>query len=114
MSSEEKKEGIKHDQGKDDFTYVSLEMMTALARVRAFGAKKYSRDNWKTGFKVTRSLAAALRHIFARLSGQKYDSESGLDHLWHAACCLEHAIYDAANHSHNEINPNVGHTEDGR
>lgn len=93
----------KHDDGKDDFTYVSTEMMTALARVRAFGSKKYSRNNWKKGFKIDRSLAAALRHIFARLAGQKLDFESGLDHLWHAACCLEHAIYDAARHPENEI-----------
>lgn len=94
---------IKHDDGKDDFTHVSIEMMTALARVRAFGAKKYSRDNWKKGFKIVRSLGAALRHIFARLAGQKLDPESGLDHLWHAACCIEHAIYDAAHHPQNEI-----------
>jgi hypothetical protein len=136
MSSEEKKENgtilinesyfsdfprlepnriaVKYDEGKPDFTYVSLEMMTALAKVREFGSKKYSRDNWKNGFKIARSLAATLRHVFARLAGQKYDPESGLDHLWHAACSLEHAIYDAANHPQNEINPIVDNTEDGR
>lgn len=114
MQSEEKKDksgitlisetgpAVKYDQGKDDFTYVSIELMTALARVRAFGAKKYARDNWKKGFKVSRSLAAALRHIFARLAGQKNDPESGYDHLWHAICCLEHAIYDIANHPEND------------
>lgn len=94
--------GTKHDQGKPDYTYISVELLDTMAAVRAFGAKKYSRSNWKRGFKVTRSLAAALRHIFAFLSGQTNDPESGLPHLGHAMCCLEHAIYDMIHHPHND------------
>lgn len=94
--------GIKHDQGKPDYTFISMELLDELAAVRAFGAKKYSRNNWKKGFKVSRSLAAALRHIFAFLSGQTSDPESGLSHLGHAACCLEHAIYDMKHHPQND------------
>jgi uncharacterized protein YjbI with pentapeptide repeats len=86
--------GVKHDQGKPDFTYLSTELLTEVAKVREFGAKKYARDNWKKGFKFTRSLAAALRHIFAFLGGEDKDPESGLLHLAHAVCCLEHCIYD--------------------
>lgn len=63
---------------------------------------KSGRDNWKLGFKVTRSLAAALRHIFLFLKGETYDEESGLLHLAHAVCCLEHAIYDMLNHPEND------------
>lgn len=95
-------EGIKHDEGKWDPTFVSAELIVTLAQVRAFGAKKYSRDNWKNGFKVTRSLAAALRHIFIFLSGETNDNESGLSHLGHAACCIEHAIYDMMHHPEND------------
>lgn len=94
--------GIKHDSDKPDLSMVSLEMLEAVARVRMFGAKKYSRDNWKKGFKVTRSLAASLRHIFAFLSGQTNDPESGESHLAHAVCCLEHAIYDMKHHPAND------------
>ena len=94
--------GTKHDQGKPDYTYISIELLDTIAEVREFGAKKYSRNNWKKGFKVSRSLAAALRHIFAFLSGQTNDPESGLSHLGHAACCLEHAIYDMKRHPHND------------
>lgn len=97
-----KKQGIKHDQNKPDLSMVSLELVTAVARVRAFGALKYSRDNWRQGFKVTRSCAAALRHIFQFLSGETYDDESGLSHLAHAVCCLEHAIYDMQHHPDND------------
>ena len=94
--------GVKHDQGKHDYTYVSKELLDTVAAVRAFGAKKYAKDNWRQGFAVTRSLAAALRHIFAFLSGETNDPESGLSHLGHAVCCLEHAIYDMAHRPEND------------
>ncbi len=93
---------LKYDQGKPDFTYISVEMLTAIARVREFGSKKYNRNNWKKGFKISRSLAACLRHIYAHLSGETYDKESSQPHLWHAACSLEHAIYDLANRPEND------------
>jgi hypothetical protein len=93
---------IKHDNGKPDFSMVSYDLMEEVAKVRMFGERKYARDNWKKGFKVTRSCAAALRHIFLFLSGQTYDSESGLNHLAHAVCCLEHAIYDMRHHPQND------------
>ncbi len=95
-------QGIKHDTGKPDFTYVSYELLEQIAVVREFGAKKYSRNNWKKGFKVTRSLAACLRHIFLFLNGETNDSESGLSHLGHAACCIEHAVFDMKNHPEND------------
>jgi hypothetical protein len=94
--------GTKHDQDKPDLSMISWELVSLLGHVRAFGSKKYSRDNWKKGFKVTRSCAAALRHIFLFLSGETNDSESGLSHLGHAVAALEHAIYDMQHHSHND------------
>lgn len=94
--------GIKHDQDKPDLSLISYELMEELARVRMFGAKKYARDNWKLGFKVTRSCAAALRHIFLFLKGETTDSESGLSHLAHAVACLEHALYDMKHHPEND------------
>jgi len=89
---------VKHDKNKPDFTYISYEMMEALAKVRAFGETKYSRDNWKLGGPnwIRRNLAACARHIWKHLRGEVNDEESGLPHLWHAACCLEHAIYEQA------------------
>lgn len=98
----EQKTAVKHDQGKPDLSHISYELVEAVALVRDFGAKKYSRNNWKKGFKVTRSCAAALRHIFLFLSGETNDSESGLSHLGHAVCCLEHAIYDMKHHPEND------------
>jgi hypothetical protein len=94
--------GLKNDSGKPDLTLVSYELMVLLARVREFGNKKYERNNWKKGFKVTRSLAAALRHIFQFLSGETLDPESGLSHLGHAIASIEHAVYDMEHRPEND------------
>jgi hypothetical protein len=102
MKKVKNKTALKFDQGKPDLSMISYELVSEVAKVRMFGSKKYDRDNWKNGFKVTRSLAAALRHIFLFLSGETNDSESGLSHLAHAVCCLEHAIYDMKHHPEND------------
>lgn len=94
--------GIKHDGEKPDLSLISFELMESLAKVRMFGTRKYSRGNWKKGFKVTRSCAAALRHIFQFLSGETNDPESGELHLAHAVASLEHAIYDLKHHPEND------------
>lgn len=94
---------IKKDEGKPDYTMLTLEMIDLVSKVRMFGAKKYARGNFKkTGFKYTRSLAAALRHIYAFLNGEDNDPESGLSHLGHAICCIEHLIYDTKHHPSND------------
>lgn len=95
-------EGVKHDKGKPDLSMISYELMVEVAKVRGFGAIKYARDNWKRGFKYTRSCAAALRHIFAFLNGEDLDNESGLSHIAHAICCLEHLLYDTIHHADND------------
>lgn len=94
--------GTKHDAGKPDYTYISQELLDGVVKVREFGARKYSRDNWKKGFTYTRSIAAALRHIYAFLWGENNDKESGLPHLYHAVCCLEHCIYDFVHRPQND------------
>lgn len=93
---------VKNDTDKYDPTMLSKEMVELVSRVRMFGAKKYSRGNWKKGFKQTRSLAAALRHLFAYLGGEDNDPESGLSHLGHAICSIEHCIYDAVHRPEND------------
>jgi len=104
MSDEQQKnkEAIKFDQGKPDLSHVSLELMEQVARVREFGARKYSRGNWLKGFKYNRSIAAALRHIMAFKEGEDLDPESGLSHIAHSLCCLEHLLNDIKNHPEND------------
>lgn len=99
------KGGMKHDAGKPDLTYASLELSILLARVREHGAKKYSRNNWMLGFPILRSLAACQRHIQKFIAGQDFDEESGLLELGHALCSLEHAINDYIHRPQNDDRP---------
>lgn len=61
----------------------------SVARAMEYGAKKYSRDNWRAGFADSRLLDAAMRHLTQWLSDKfigssGMDNESGLDHRGHA------------------------------
>lgn len=92
----------KHDYGKADYTYLSRDFLEGMVRVRAFGAKKYSRDGWLKGFPIRKSLAAAFRHGWAFLWGEDNDPESGECHLFHMACSIEHAVNDYLHHPQND------------
>lgn len=86
--SKEAQEGIKYDQGKPDHSLHPPAALDEIAKVWVFGERKYASWNWANGFAWRRPAAAALRHIFAWLSGEDKDPESGLSHLAHACCCL--------------------------
>jgi hypothetical protein len=81
-------QGVKHDTDKPDLSLVSPIWITGVARVLTFGKKKYAAHNWRKGIETSRLLAACLRHIFAFLSGEDRDPETGECHLDHASCCL--------------------------
>ncbi len=80
--------GIKHDEDKPDLSLCPRPALDAMARALMFGAKKYSRNNYRGGFKRTRLIAAALRHLTSYSFGEDNDPESGLSHLDHAIACL--------------------------
>jgi len=68
------------------------EALKAHAAVREFGAKKYARNNWKKGIPFSFTLDAILRHLFAYARGQETDPESGISHLGHVLCDIEHIL----------------------
>lgn len=81
--------GIKYDSGKLLLGAIPPTAEAIIAEVLTFGAKKYSRDNWKLLDNLEeRYMDAALRHINLHRRGELIDVESGLPHLAHAACCL--------------------------
>lgn len=80
--------GTKHDDGKPDLAILPKAFLDQTAEVMMFGAAKYGRSNYKKGLEVTRTLSAALRHIYAYLDKEDNDQESGLSHLGHAAASL--------------------------
>lgn len=77
--------GIKHDNEKIDWTLLPFKELEEVVQVLEFGAKKYSRDNWKT-VEVDRYKKALMRHTIAYTSGEITDPESGKSHLAHVIC----------------------------
>lgn len=80
--------GVKYDQSKEPLSLLSRVWLLGVARVMAFGAKKYAAHNWRGGIERSRLVSAALRHILAYNEGEDVDPETGLSHLDHASCCL--------------------------
>lgn len=92
--------GLKFDADKLRLDLLPIRPLEAIGEVLTFGAKKYSERNWEKGFSWSRPFGACLRHLFAFWRGEKYDPETGLPHLAHAACCvlflLEFSEYSGA------------------
>jgi len=81
-------EGTKNDSDKPPLGLIDRVALEEIAKVMAFGERKYARFNWRGGFKYSRLYDAALRHIEAFIDGEDLDEESGLSHIAHAQCCL--------------------------
>ena len=83
------KEDAKEYTGKINFCLVPRKLLTAVARIREYGNRKYEKggpDNWKA-VEPERWREAAFRHFLAYLDDPAgLDAESGLPHLWHLAC----------------------------
>lgn len=82
----------KYDTDKNRLELLPFEALEEVGWVMTYGAAKYAPHNWRRGFEKTRVIGAALRHIFAWMSGAKIDPESGRSHLAHAVCMLLFAI----------------------
>lgn len=84
--------GIKHDQGKIDWSLVPWKQFFGVAAAMTLGAKKYAPYNWKNVLKEEngrdRYFAAAMRHIIDWKLGKRVDESTGLHPLHHAICNL--------------------------
>lgn len=77
--------GIHDDGGKPLFTCLDAHAMLEVGKVAEYGSRKYSLDNWvKLPDGKRRYLDSAMRHLWSSLAGQRFDDESGIDHLAHA------------------------------
>ena len=93
--------GVKYDQGKPRPDLILGAMARAVlevSKVAAFGAEKYSDDNWiLVDQKVKRYRDAKGRHMLLGAI-ESTDSESGLSHLaheaWNALALLEIHLRD--------------------
>lgn len=84
--AEEREYGKRFNSGKPQLSYLPLDYLTDCANVLQFGAEKYSRNGFRTGFKETSILDSMLRHIAALQRGEIIDPESGLPHIGHIQC----------------------------
>jgi len=81
--------GRKDDSERTQYDLVPPFALEEIAKVMTFGAKKYAPDNWKhVDNAKARYTGAAMRHMESYRQGIDTDSETGLHHLAHAACCL--------------------------
>lgn len=74
--------------GKTQLSYMldAEVAMKGMCDVFTFGAEKYSRGNWKSGFPENEIMDSMLRHLTAYANGEVLDPESGLPHIDHVTC----------------------------
>lgn len=81
--------GVKADGGKAAFELIPPHIEEEVAQVLAFGARKYSPDNWrKVPGAKRRYFGAFRRHMNAHKKGELRDPESGFLHITHAIVSL--------------------------
>jgi len=78
---------IKYDSGKPSISMIPKEALWGCAAALTYGAKKYSKWNYKQGMEYTRLADAAYRHLSQFMDGEDID-ESGLNHLYHAMASI--------------------------
>lgn len=72
--------------GKVRYDLVAAWGMEQIAKVYTYGTIKYDDDNWWKGLKWKKDvLGCIFRHTWAWVRGERFDPESGLHHLAHAA-----------------------------
>lgn len=77
----------KHDNSKPRLDLVPPAIIEAVGTIRTYGVQKYGENtNWEK-VEPERYRAALMRHLCEYLRNpNSVDEESGLLHLWHAAC----------------------------
>lgn len=79
-------EGNHFDNDKLELQYIlELPLLDEMAKVGAFGTKKYGRYNYRKGIAYMRILGSCTRHLVAFIRGENNDKESGFSHLAHLA-----------------------------
>ena len=81
-------EGVKYDEDKVQLQLIDPSFIEGVGLVLTYGASKYSPNNWRKGINFTRIYGAIMRHQNAWLSGEDFDPETGLSHLYHASAGL--------------------------
>jgi hypothetical protein len=90
-----------YDDGKEPLAWLPWAAISELAKVQAYGHKKYlDFNNYRKGMEVSRNLSCALRHIKEYMEGHDQDKESGLNPLAHALCRIAFVLQNIADKTH--------------
>ncbi len=96
----EGKQALRFNKGKAHWSLVDFKSLEPMVEVLEFGAEKYEKWNWCKGMPVSEVSESLLRHMFAFLSGEDKDPESGIDHLGHIMCNAMFLSYVMREKSH--------------
>ena len=90
--------GLRYNTGKAQWALVDFPSLEPMVRVMEYGANKYAPHNWKKGMPHTQIAECAMRHLFAYLSGEDIDPESGQSHIAHVQANAMFLQYNIKNH----------------
>ena len=76
-------QALRYNEGKLQWSMIDFKSLEGMVKVLEMGAQKYSRNNWKLGMPVTQVCESLMRHLFAFMSGEDKDPESGESHMSH-------------------------------
>jgi len=83
---------LKRDSDRCRVDLLPIFPLVTIANVLGFGAEKYVANSWRNPdmkpVPMMRTYGSIIRHLFSWARGEKYDPESGLTHLGHAATQL--------------------------
>lgn len=79
-------EGVKHDEGKPDWSLLPPDALEDVIRVYEYGCVKYARDNWRKGITYSRIFRGIIGHLWKWWRGHETNPEDGgVKHLAQAA-----------------------------
>lgn len=84
--------GMRFNSGKAELSQVPTSLKYAVAKCLMYGSQKYARANWRKGMSWMTVSDCLDRHMSSWLDGEVVDEESGLPHLYHAACNIAFLI----------------------
>lgn len=88
-----KEKALRYNEGKEKWSLVHFKSLIPLVEVLEFGAKKYSKDNWKKGLDLEEITESMFRHLISIMDGEKLDKESNLHHMGHIMANAMFYIY---------------------